>query len=121
MDDGVIFNYRGSWCAEGLPTAWESEWRAVGERGTVKWDGKDDISGEYAVKTEGFSSKLKKFTVPSPKLKLTGHAGVIREFLNCVKSGGTPQTVCTDNIKSLAMVLAAIESAETGKKVTIKY
>ncbi len=44
----------------------------------------------------------------------------MREFLGCVRSGKKPQTVCTDNIKSLAMVFGAIESAEKGKKVKIK-
>ena len=25
MTGGVVFTYRGSWCTEGLPTAWESQ------------------------------------------------------------------------------------------------
>src|SRR5689334_6563156 len=31
MTGGLRFTYRGSWCAEGLHTSWESDWRAVGE------------------------------------------------------------------------------------------
>src|ERR671925_351900 len=34
MSDGLRFTYRGSWCAEGRITSWESEWRAVGPNGT---------------------------------------------------------------------------------------
>ena len=46
---------------------------------------------------------------------------IIRDFIDHIKGeGGVPQTVCTDNIKSLVMVHAAIESAETGKKVKIE-
>ena len=52
--------------------------------------------------------------------KVGGHAGLIREFVHCVKSGAIPETVCTDNIKSLAMVFAAIESAQTRKVVRIE-
>jgi hypothetical protein len=37
-----------------------------------------------------------------------------------VRHRKTPETICTDNVKSLAMVFAAIESAKTGKKVRIK-
>ena len=40
----------------------------------------------------------------------------MREFLDCLASGDTPQTHCSDNIKSLAMVLGAVESAETGRR-----
>jgi hypothetical protein len=36
-----------------------------------------------------------------------------------VRTGKKPETICTDNIKSLAMVFAAIESAETGKRVKV--
>ena len=46
---------------------------------------------------------------------------MIHEFIESLKSGQTPQTVCTDNIKSLAMVYAAIESAESGRKVDVRY
>ena len=31
-----------------------------------------------------------------------------------------PETICRDNVKSLALVFAAIESAETGKRVEVK-
>ncbi|MFO7821595.1 MAG: Gfo/Idh/MocA family oxidoreductase, partial [Lentisphaeria bacterium] len=30
MTNGLVFTYRGSWCAQGLPTSWQCEWRAVG-------------------------------------------------------------------------------------------
>ena len=40
MGDGVIFNYRGSWCADGARTSWEAAWRIVGERGSLVWDGR---------------------------------------------------------------------------------
>ena len=44
-----------------------------------------------------------------------------RTASDCVRNGGTPDTLCTDNIKSLAMVFGAIESAETGKSVEITW
>ena len=48
-----------------------------------------------------------------------GHAGVIRDFVDCIRSGGTPQTTASDNIKSLAMVFAAIASAEQHQRVPV--
>jgi predicted dehydrogenase len=68
--------------------------------------------------TGGFFSKWQDLEVPIPEnARSGGHAGVIREFVDCVKTGRIPETVCTDNIKSLAMVFGAIESAEAGKRV----
>ena len=43
-----VFTYRGSWCADGFRTSWEAAWRIVGERGTLIWDGFDDIRAEVA-------------------------------------------------------------------------
>lgn len=121
MTGGLVYTYRGSWCAEGLNTSWESDWRFIGEKGSVIWDGGDGFRAEVVVKTGGFKSEVAAVEVPpvDPGDKVGGHAGVIREFLNAVRKGGVPETVCTDNIKSLAMVFGAIESAEAHREVEI--
>ncbi len=121
MTDDVVFTYRGSWCAQGLPTAWECEWRTIGTDGTATWDGKDDIRCQSVTRTEDGEISLQDHAPAEPSpLSHTGHAGLIREFTDCVKHGGTPQTDCTNNIKSFAMVEAAVKSAETGEKVPVE-
>ena len=67
-------------------------------------------------------SELETASVPDqdPGTRVGGHAGVIREFVDCVRTGSEPETTCGDNIKSLAMVFGAIESADTGEKVSIR-
>jgi predicted dehydrogenase len=112
MSDGSVFNYRGSWCAPGLPTSWQCDWRACCSNGTARWDGEEDLQAEKVSGSEGFFHPVIPVTVPDGKLQHTNHSGVIREFLDCLKSGSKPQTVCNDNFKSLAMVHAAIASAE---------
>src|SRR5439155_24342046 len=52
MTGGLRFTYRGSWCAEGQPTSWDSEWRAVGPHGTATWDGAGDPMAEVVAGTE---------------------------------------------------------------------
>ncbi len=49
-----------------------------------------------------------------------GHEGAIRSYVLAMLSGEIPETIATDNFKSLAMVMAAIESAETGLPVKIQ-
>ncbi len=120
MTNDLVFTYRGSWCAQGLPTSWQCAWRAVGTTGTATWDGEAQIACESVAKQEGFFHGTEpRPSAEVPPLEHGGHGGLIREFVDCIRSGKVPQTVCTDNIKSLAMVEAAVESAERGCKVEI--
>ncbi|MBW3623896.1 MAG: Gfo/Idh/MocA family oxidoreductase [Armatimonadetes bacterium] len=123
MTDGLVYTYRGSWCAEGLNTSWECEWRIVGETGTATWNGHSEFKAQRAKQAAGFHSELETLEVPEVDAgdKQGGHKGLIREFVQCVRTGGTPETVCTDNIKSLAMVFGAIESADQGKEIEITW
>lgn len=122
MEGGGVFSYRGSWCAEGFNSSWECDWRAIGSSGTALWDGGAKLSAQRPAKREGFVSPLEEIAVPEAKpLAFAGHAGVIREFLDCVRSGSEPQTNCFDNVKSFAMVQAAIKSASSGKRQPVKF
>jgi predicted dehydrogenase len=122
MSDAVTFSYRGSWCAEGANTSWESQWRITGTKGTALWDGADTFDAHVVASDEGFFRELEAISVPdSANLSETeGHASVIGAFLKAVETGEKPETSGEDNIRSLAMVFAAIESARTGKRVMIE-
>jgi predicted dehydrogenase len=48
-----------------------------------------------------------------------GIAGSLQDFLHALRTGATPMGECHDNIKSLAMVFGAIESAATGRRVAL--
>ena len=123
MTNGVVFNYRGSWCAEGFRTPWESSWRIIGTKGTILWDGDTTMYCEVVKEgSEGFLLEYDNFTIPHYEevtARPERHAAVIEGFLKSLKGGTTPETIATDNIKSLAMVYGAIESAEKGEKVVI--
>jgi predicted dehydrogenase len=121
MSNGVVYTYRGSWCADGLSTSWESDWRLIGQRGSVLWDGGDDVRAQIIAETGGFTAQYQDVEVPAYSVGRIGrHDGLIREFVECVQQGATPETNAADNIKSLAMVFGAIESAEKGCKVAIQ-
>ena len=123
MSGGIVYTYRGSWCAEGLNTSWESSWRIVGTKGSATWDGGEGIAAQKVSKRGSFFSEMKEVDLPKAgkRDRVGGHAGLLREFVDCVKKGKKPETICTDNIKSLAMVFGAIESAEKGRVVKIKW
>jgi predicted dehydrogenase len=122
MSNGVVYTYRGSWCAEGLPTTWECDWRFIGQKGSATWDGANTYQVQVVKETGGFRSSYEDIVMPPYEANnVGGHTGIIREFFSCIQNGTQPETRATDNIKSLAMVLGAIESAEKGKKVDIIY
>ncbi|PBC03215.1 Gfo/Idh/MocA family oxidoreductase [Mesorhizobium sp. WSM3860] len=119
---GKVFTYAGSWCADGFRTSWESAWRIVAERGSITWDGHDALKAEVVVSgREGLFDKTAPIEVPAldPTDRVDGHLGIIKDFMRAIETGTEPETRGSDNIKSLAMVFAAIESAETGRRVTI--
>ncbi|WP_019637048.1 Gfo/Idh/MocA family protein [Paenibacillus fonticola] len=127
MSDGSVFSYRGSWCAEGASTSWEADWRIIGEKGTAIWDG---IQAPYA---EVLASELaadetaeKKFIRDTARVEAAmgwngklGHEGCLDEMFLALKEGRPAETDCRDNIHSMAMVLGAIESAKSGRKVML--
>ena len=121
FSDEVIFTYRGSWVAEGAPTSWESQWRFIGTKGTLLWDGADHFEARIITDESGFLRPLRDVLVsPAPHPSQThGHASVIADFLKAVETGAAPETAGSDNIKSLAMVLAAIESSRTQHRIKI--
>ena len=122
MSDDVRFTYRGSWCAEGANTSWESQWRINGTKGTLLWDGKEDFDAHRVAVDEGFLREQEQISVPATVnvSETEGHASVIRAFLDATAEGRAPETGAEDNIRSLAMVMAAIESAHTGQRVMIR-
>lgn len=121
MANGVRYTYRGSWCSEGKHTSWESDWRAVGENGTAIWDGMGVPSVDTVTERGEFMSKTVAETAALAEGVPGGISGSLRDFIKALETPGyTPMGECHDNIKSLAMVFAAIESAATGQRVKVE-
>jgi predicted dehydrogenase len=118
MSSGLRYTYRGSWCAEGRLTSWEGEWRAVGPNGSATWDGHNPPIAQIVTQRDGFLSQAEQRVAQVEDIP-AGIAGSLREFLQALATGATPMGECHDNIKSLAMVFGAIESAATGRRVAI--
>jgi predicted dehydrogenase len=54
-----------------------------------------------------------------PRVRVGGHLGAIRDFLDAFQAGASPETRGEDNFRSLAMVFGAIDSAKSGRHVSI--
>jgi predicted dehydrogenase len=122
LENGAMFTYRGSWCAPGLATSWECAWRFIGTRGTLLWDGHEQLRAEVATaERNGLFDEVLAVALPDgqPAGRSGGHLGVLQDFLAAVRGGPPPETRGTDNIQSLAMTLGAISSARTGQRADI--
>ena len=122
LDNGAVFTYRGSWCAEGLGTGWECSWRIVGAKGSLVWDGREDIRIEIGGgERNGLFDNVAAAQVPAldPADRVGGHLGVLQDFCAALQNQTGPETAGHDNIRSLAMALGAIQSAEAGQRIDI--
>lgn len=119
MSDGLRFAYRGSWCSEGLPTSWDGDWRAVGPKGSAIWEKNGTPYAEIVTGDEGFQRPVERIEEPVGPLD-GGIKGSLKEFLRALETGETPQGECHDNIKSLAMVFAAVESSRRGERIKVE-
>jgi len=126
MEDGSVFDYRGSWCANGLNTSWESEWRVACADGAAFWDGATKLYYDLTAQGEGktglsagneITSDFK--DIKFDEMEIEGHHACINEMFDALKNGTRPQTDCRDNINSIRMVYKAIESSRTKKIVRI--
>jgi predicted dehydrogenase len=119
MAGGLRYSYRASWCAQGLGTSWNSQWRACGSKGSAIWDGDNAPVAEVVAGGGGLIPESKRVAGMVQENIHGGIAGSLREFVDSLKSGRIPQGECHDNIKSLSMVFAALESAHTKRRVPI--
>lgn len=106
MDSGARYTYTGSWCSPGEQTSWNGQWRLSAERGSARWDGEGDPVSDTGPATP---------TGP----RRSGIAAALAAFADAVRTGATPMGEVHENVPSLAMVEAAVRSAETGQRVLV--
>jgi predicted dehydrogenase len=108
MEGGARYTYTGSWCSPGAQTSWNGVWRLSGEKGSAHWDGDHDPVLDADVDP-----------TPRPLSALSGIAGALAVFTDALRTGVPPMGEVHENVLSLAMVEAAVRSAETGQRVLL--
>jgi predicted dehydrogenase len=115
MTDGIRFVYTGSWCSPGQETSWNSNWRVSAESGTATWDG----AGPPRTETTG-DRELDHHDTADRHYPGDDLHGSLAMFVRALRTGVVPMGECHDNLRSLAMVHAAIASAESGARVSVE-
>jgi predicted dehydrogenase len=118
FDGGAVVSYRGSWVSPGPQTLWAGEWRMECAGGEIAWTSRAD-SGTDAdrVSVRPLGKRPRRIELP-PMLDYD-RAGSLRAFVRAVQSGEEPESSGRDNLGSVALMQAAIESATSGRPVTL--
>ena len=99
MSGDLRFSFVGNWAAPRDETGWTGWWRAIGEGGIATWDGEDPPDRDPT--------------------RFRGLEASLADFVSALKDGTVPEGEAHDNLKSLAMCHAAVESAARGAPVSV--
>lgn len=118
LSGGATATYDGDWAAREGDTSWNADWEIIGREGRLLWSGglADDMTADLRLDLWGKPVEQ----VPLPHLDAQDRSGVLVEFREALADGRRPETDAADNIHSLAAVLAAVQSADTGEIVRLE-
>lgn len=121
MDDGVVVSYRGTWISPARPTPWAGEWRMEFEKGEVWWTSRGDrmSADEDSAMLYRNNALQREEAIVLPGMRLIDRAGSLAHFLECLSEERTPETSARDNIGSLAITYAAIQSAQRAEQILL--
>lgn len=117
FEGGVVAGYRGSWVSAGSVTPWAGYWRLEFENGEIFWTNRDDNMEHDRVVIRprlGEERALELTAMPR-----TGAWGTLTEFANAIHAGREPETSGRENMGTIALTMAAVESATQRRVVTI--
>jgi len=111
MERDIRVIYIGSWVSLGWETTWDGDWRIECSSGGIRWD------ETVKLNLKGSKRIVKEELISMP---LEDRAYSLYEFAEAIIQDRKPETSGEDNLKSLAMVFAALDSAKSGKQVLIR-
>jgi predicted dehydrogenase len=118
FEGDVVVSYRGSWVSTGPVTPWAGEWRMDFEQGGIFWTSRDDEGArrDRVVIEEPYR---KPRTITLPVLDKIDRWGTLTEFARAVQEGRDPECSGRDNLATLGLVSAAVESSTLRRPVEI--
>ena len=125
MTNGVHATYEGSGTAGGEQNTWHEEaYRVECENGAATV-GRDKVvrvhrfrRGQGGLRTEEVPL-VKPAHAGHVPIKDQAHGAVIGQFLDWLDGGPAPETTLRDNVRSIAIVFAAIEASAENKMVDV--
>lgn len=122
MRNGVAVAYSGSYAARGKQTGWDGEWELQGELGSIRWVGDSVLVRPCEPERRRRRRLLRRRagrSVPLVEMEAEDRAALLAELAAAVRERREPEACGRDNLGTLAAVLAAVESARSGRTVEL--
>src|SRR5437588_763150 len=117
FDGGAVVSYRGSWVSPGPKTCWSGEWHMECSGGEIVWTSRDETAADR-VTIRPLGKRARSVTLPA--LAVTDRRGSLEAFVQAVETDQEPESSGRDNLHSLALMYAAVESASSRVPVSLK-
>ena len=115
MDGGLRFAFTGCWTARSGFTSWTGSWYLEGAGGCATWDGVNAPVLTPARVEDESEPAFETLPIVPQSAEFPGLAEVLAGFVRALRTGELPDGECHDNLRSLAMVEAAVASARSGR------
>lgn len=115
LQNGAIAHVEGSWA---LPkgSAFHTAYEVVGTKAQVEYDSQKDASVVLETAPRGVHQAAYLSPVPDA---LDPYTQELQKFIDCVACDTAPAVTGEEALKALRVALAALESSQTGKPVTL--
>lgn len=112
--NGAIAHLEGSWAH----TSFSMKFEIAGKTGVIDYDSsKDTPLASFSRSSSGGSAGV---AVPESPLQENPYFRELKHFISCIESGAQSLVTAEDAYEAMRISLAAIESVQTGKPVTLQ-
>ncbi len=111
---GLKAVHRAMGCSVGKKTGWSGDWRVEGPRGSITWE-----DGRVFVTQDHRTDSPRRLEVAPDAAAPEGQAAVLAAFAVALREGREPECSGSDNLATMAMTFAAIDSARLGRPVAV--
>jgi predicted dehydrogenase len=106
MSGGLTATHHALGCSKGHRTGWNADWHIAGSEGSITWEGNAVFITHGHKTSNPGRTEVKLDPLPEEPLD-----AIMTEFLSAIKEKRQPECNSEDNLKSLAMTFAVVQSA----------
>lgn len=119
LQGGGVIEYFGSWAARGRQTTFDGDWFVECERGQIEFRENRVLVRPQepwlSIQMDGFLERDGWMEAETRTDTVEDRTFVLEEFGRCLVAGREPVTSGADNLKTLALTFALMESARDGE------
>lgn len=112
--NGAVGHIEGTWCD---PGGFKVNFEVCGDSGMLEYDSTRQVALQIATRAEGGAGGG--VQVPESPAAQNPYYLELRHFIDCVQTNQTPEITVEDGYNAVRLALAAIESAQTGRVVSL--